>query len=88
MDTHGLPELPFEHLKHLFRKLDVPNRREAVRRGRELGLINWTSLERRVTHPAVTGVSRSTSGRWGDEPDRRIFKSKSGTSASEWRTRR
>ena len=27
------------HLKHLYRKLDVSNRREAVRRGRELGLI-------------------------------------------------
>lgn len=26
-------------LKHLFRKLDVTNRRDAVRRGRELGLI-------------------------------------------------
>ena len=28
------------HLKHLYRKLDVRNRREAVRRGRELGLIS------------------------------------------------
>jgi LuxR family transcriptional regulator, maltose regulon positive regulatory protein len=27
------------HLHHLFRKLDVPNRRQAVRRARELGLI-------------------------------------------------
>jgi len=28
------------HLQHLFRKLDVPNRRQAVRRARELGLIS------------------------------------------------
>ncbi|MFZ2014440.1 MAG: LuxR C-terminal-related transcriptional regulator [Nocardioides sp.] len=28
------------HLKHLFGKLDVPNRREAVRRARDLGLID------------------------------------------------
>ena len=28
------------HLKHLYRKLEVSNRREAVRRGRELGLIS------------------------------------------------
>jgi LuxR family maltose regulon positive regulatory protein len=28
------------HLQRLFRKLDVPNRRQAVRRARELGLIN------------------------------------------------
>jgi LuxR family maltose regulon positive regulatory protein len=28
------------HLKHLYRKLDVTSRREAVRRGRELGLIS------------------------------------------------
>lgn len=27
------------HLQHLFRKLDVPNRRQAVRRARDLGLI-------------------------------------------------
>lgn len=27
------------HLKHLYRKLGVTNRREAVRRSRELGLI-------------------------------------------------
>jgi LuxR family maltose regulon positive regulatory protein len=27
------------HLKHLYRKLDVTNRRAAVRRARELGLI-------------------------------------------------
>lgn len=28
------------HLQHLFRKLDVPNRRQAVRRARDLGLIS------------------------------------------------
>ena len=28
------------HLKHLYRKLDVTSRRQAVRRGRELGLIS------------------------------------------------
>jgi LuxR family maltose regulon positive regulatory protein len=28
------------HLQHLFRKLEVPNRRQAVRRARELGLIS------------------------------------------------
>lgn len=28
------------HLKHMYRKLEVSNRREAVRRGRELGLIS------------------------------------------------
>lgn len=30
------------HLKHLYRKLEVGNRREAVRRGRDLGLIGIT----------------------------------------------
>ena len=28
------------HLKHVYRKLDVTDRREAVRRGRELHLLN------------------------------------------------
>lgn len=28
------------HLKHLYRELDVSNRRDAVRRGRDLGLIS------------------------------------------------
>ena len=28
------------HLKHIYRKLDVTGRRDAVRRGRELHLLN------------------------------------------------